>query len=188
MFGNVQDNDDIWIVFVVVSLAGTRSQGRQGRGDIRRHVRHVQPNIHPSFIVKIILPLIPQFSYHFTTYELFVRRYYCISPILKRNKKILSRRMPKMNILNWYWNCTMRKYQLCPTKRHAVAWIQSFLEPVCGQRGVRDPAHPTLGKRVSWNPADMGKTREEVEENPFQTWWRRISSQQSEKFVVINSG
>jgi hypothetical protein len=47
---------------------------------------------------------------------------------------------------------------MCPIKKQAVAWIQSFLEPVCRKRRVRDPARLTLGKRVSWNPAEMGKT------------------------------
>ncbi len=47
---------------------------------------------------------------------------------------------------------------VCLTKKQAVAWIQSFLEPVCKKRGVRGPACLTLGKRVSWNPAEMGKT------------------------------
>ncbi len=75
---------------------------------------------------------------------------------------------------------------MCPTKKRAVAWIRSFLEPVCGQRWLRGPALPTLGKRVSCNPAEMRKTWEEVEENPFWMWWRRISSQQSEKSVTID--
>jgi hypothetical protein len=47
---------------------------------------------------------------------------------------------------------------VCLTKKQAVSWIQSFLEPVYKKRGVRGPAHLTLGKRVSWNPAEMGKT------------------------------
>jgi hypothetical protein len=46
---------------------------------------------------------------------------------------------------------------LCPPEKRAVAWIQGFLEPFNRWRGVRDPARPTPGKRVSWNPADMEK-------------------------------
>jgi hypothetical protein len=58
---------------------------------------------------------------------------------------------------------------VCPTKKRAVAWIQIFLELVYRKRGLRGPARLTLGKRVSWNPAGMGKTCEEMEENPFWT-------------------
>jgi hypothetical protein len=46
---------------------------------------------------------------------------------------------------------------LCLTKKWTVAWIQSYLELVCRQRGMRGLAGPTLGKRISWNPAEMGK-------------------------------
>jgi hypothetical protein len=49
-------------------------------------------------------------------------------------------------------------YIVCPTKEWAVARIQSFLEPVYRKRGVRSPACLTLGRTVSWNPAEMGKT------------------------------
>ncbi len=48
-------------------------------------------------------------------------------------------------------------------------------------QGGEGAGPPTPGKRVSWNPAEMGKTWEEIEKKPFWTWWRRISSQQSEK-------
>ncbi len=37
-------------------------------------------------------------------------------------------------------------------------WIQSFLEPVHRRGGGEGLGRLTLGKRVSWNPAEMGKT------------------------------
>ncbi len=51
----------------------------------------------------------------------------------------------------------MPTLSVCPTEKRAVAWIQSFLEPVYRQRGVGDSAHLTPEKRVSWNPAKMRK-------------------------------
>ncbi len=68
--------------------------------------------------------------------------------------------------------------------KQAVAWIKSFLEPVCRKGGKRGPARPAVVETASWNPAEMGKPWEETEKNPFQTWWRRISGQQSEKIVT----
>jgi hypothetical protein len=85
------------------------------------------------------------------------------------------------------WITVVSGWLLYLTKKQVVAWIQSFLEPVCRQRGVRGLARPTLGKRVSWNPAKVGEKWEEVEGNPFRMWWRRTSSQQSEKIVTIDN-
>jgi hypothetical protein len=45
-----------------------------------------------------------------------------------------------------------------PDRKWVIAWIQSFLEPVYRKWGVRDLARFTLGKRVSWSPAEKGKT------------------------------
>jgi hypothetical protein len=42
--------------------------------------------------------------------------------------------------------------------KRAVAWIKSFLELVYRKWGKRVPVCPSLVKRVSWNPAEMGKT------------------------------
>ncbi len=74
---------------------------------------------------------------------------------------------------------------LCLTKKQAVDWIQRFLEPVYRRRGVRDTAHPTPGKRVSWNPAEIRRTWEGIEKNSFWMWWRKISGQQSEKIALL---
>jgi hypothetical protein len=46
---------------------------------------------------------------------------------------------------------------LSPTKRWPVAWIQSFLALVCGQRGVTDLACPTLGKESVGTQQRWGK-------------------------------
>jgi hypothetical protein len=69
-------------------------------------------------------------------------------------------------------------------KKTAVAWIQSFLEPVCGGGQMQGQASPIWKKRASWNPAEMVETWEKAKKNPFETWCRRISGQQSEKIAI----
>jgi hypothetical protein len=46
---------------------------------------------------------------------------------------------------------------LCPTGKRAVAWIQSFPEPVCRKWGKKGLARPVPIKRVSRDPAKMGR-------------------------------
>jgi hypothetical protein len=56
-----------------------------------------------------------------------------------------------------------------PDRKQAVAWIQSSLEPVCGRGQTQGQAHPVLGKRVSWNPAEMGEIWQETRRNILGT-------------------
>jgi hypothetical protein len=56
---------------------------------------------------------------------------------------------------------------VCLTEKQAVAWIQSLLEPACGKKGKRGAALPAPVKRVSWNPAEMGKNMRGDREEPI---------------------
>jgi hypothetical protein len=62
----------------------------------------------------------------------------------------------------WYHVVTKATEQaklVCPTKKGAVAEIQSLLEPVYRKGGgEQGQVHPAPEKRVSWNPAEMSKT------------------------------
>ncbi len=73
---------------------------------------------------------------------------------------------------------------MCLTGKQAVAWIQTFLEPVC-RKGEKVLALSVPVKRVSWDPAEMGKPWKEIKKNPFRMRWRRISGQQSEKICCF---
>jgi hypothetical protein len=59
--------------------------------------------------------------------------------------------MLNSNPLKKFHKSVKPKLKLCPTKKRAVAWTQSFLEPVYRRRGVRDPSCPAPRKRVSQN-------------------------------------
>ncbi len=57
------------------------------------------------------------------------------------------------------WSCGRQRNGQLPGSR--ASWNQS------AERGGEGPARLTLGKSVSWNPAEMGKTLKEIEKNPF---------------------